>query len=96
MQNQTTSSRKQLELEKKKLELKKRIDQVRDIEQRQSMFELAAKDKSKKRFKTNKAIADDNDEEFLLDDYKSDDNEEEAKPDTNSNLSKEVRDLLAK
>lgn len=96
MQHQSTNSKKQLELEKQKAELKKRIDRVREQEN-QVMFELATKDRSKKRFKREPAQSEKNDDEFLLDDYESDDEKKASKKtDTNSNLSKEVQDLLAK
>ncbi|KAL7334345.1 ATP-dependent DNA helicase chl1 [Mucor circinelloides] len=96
LQHQSTNSKKQLELEKQKAELKKRIDRVREQEN-QVMFELATKDRSKKRFKREPAQSEKNDDEFLLDDYESDDEKKASKKtDTNSNLSKEVQDLLAK
>ena len=72
MQTQSTNNKNQLKLEKKKVKLKKRIDRVRDIKQRQEMFELATKDRNKKIFKHEKAKSSENDEEFLLDDYESD------------------------
>lgn len=72
MQTQSTNNKNQLKLEKKKVKLKKRIDRVRDIKQRQEMFELATKDRNKKIFKREKAKSSENDEEFFLDDYESD------------------------
>lgn len=38
----------------------------------QGMFDLATKDRNKKRFKHEKAKSSENDKEFLLDDYESD------------------------
>lgn len=97
MQGQSINNKKQLELEKKKAELRKRIDRVRDIEQRQSMFELATKERIKKRIKHEKVKSEDNDDEFLIDDYESDEEKNSTKKvDTKSNLSREVQDLLAK
>ncbi|KAG2204615.1 hypothetical protein INT46_009724 [Mucor plumbeus] len=97
LQGQSINNKKQLELEKKKAELRKRIDRVRDIEQRQSMFELATKERIKKRIKHEKVKSEDNDDEFLIDDYESDEEKNSTKKvDTKSNLSREVQDLLAK
>ncbi|KAI8641897.1 helicase C-terminal domain-containing protein [Parasitella parasitica] len=97
LQSQSTSTKKQLELAKKKEELKKRIDRVRDIEARQGMFELATKKRGIKKPRPDKSKSDDNDDEFLVEDYESDDEKKSSrKIDTTSNLSKEVQDLLAK
>lgn len=61
------------------------------------MFELATKERTKKRIKSEKAKPEDNDDEFLIDDYESDDEQKASKKvDTKSNLSREVQDLLAK
>jgi chromosome transmission fidelity protein 1 len=78
--------------------LKKRVQHVRDIERNQSIFELASKGSSKKRFKKENAINDDNDDEFLVGDYHSDDDQEDnlQNSSSRSHLSKEVRDLLEK
>jgi hypothetical protein len=86
----SSSSRKKVELEKKHADLKKRIDQVREIEDNKAAFELATKERKRKKVAKDKL---ENDQEFLLDDYESDD---EEKVDKTSNLSKEVQELLAK
>ncbi|KAL9546912.1 hypothetical protein MBANPS3_006436 [Mucor bainieri] len=99
LQNQSTNNKQQTELDKRKAELKKRIDRVREKE-KHTMFELATKDRGKKRFKRNaqgSKAEEEDDDEFLLDDYESDDEKKSSnKTDAKSNLSKEVQDLLAK
>ncbi|KAI9478738.1 MAG: ATP-dependent RNA helicase-like protein chl1 [Benjaminiella poitrasii] len=103
LSSQSASKRKKMELERKKFELKKRIDRVREIEEKQAMFELATKDRNKKKLKGS-SIKVNNDDEFLLDDYESDDENTSSNKNQktkrtsnpNSNLSKEVQELLAK
>ncbi|KAG1141260.1 hypothetical protein G6F37_008435 [Rhizopus arrhizus] len=97
-QGNSYEDRKREEIERKKAELKKRVQHVRDIERNQSIFELASKESSKKRFKKENAINDDNDDEFLVGDYHSDDDQEDnlQNSSSRSHLSKEVRDLLEK
>lgn len=94
LSNNSANNRKKVELERKHAELKKRIDQVREIEDNKAAFELATKERKRKKIAKDQANQDD---EFVLDDYESDD---EAKPkvkvDKTSNLSKEVQELLAK
>ncbi|CEP13877.1 hypothetical protein [Parasitella parasitica] len=97
LQRQSTHTKRQLDLAKKKEELKKRIDRVRDIEKRQGIFELATKERGKKRLRPDTSGLDDNDDDFLVDSYESDDEKTTGKKiDTKSNLSKEVQELLAK
>ncbi|KAI7902752.1 helicase C-terminal domain-containing protein [Cokeromyces recurvatus] len=105
LSSQSASKKKKMELERKKLELKKRIDRVREIEEKQMMFELATKDRNKKRIKGNADSKEVNDDEFLLDDYESEEegaivdksyNKIKKSINPNSNLSKEVQELLAK
>jgi chromosome transmission fidelity protein 1 len=81
-------------LKAKKRELRNRIDRVREIEDNQAMFELATKEKNRKKFKRHQTKVDDEDE-FLIDDYESD-SESSKRADPTSNLSKEVQDLLSK
>ncbi|CAO3623809.1 unnamed protein product [Mucor fragilis] len=97
LQTQSASSKRQMELQEKRAELKQRIDRVRDKES-QAMFALATKERGRKRFKRGaQDRAEEHDDEFLLDDYESDDdNKTSSKTDGRSNLSKEVQDLLAK
>ncbi|KAG1465292.1 hypothetical protein G6F46_003542 [Rhizopus delemar] len=97
-QGNSYEDRKREEIERKKAELKKRIQHVRDIERNQSIFELASKESSKKRFKKENTINNDNDDEFLVGDYHSDDDQEDnlQNSSSHSHLSKEVRDLLEK
>ncbi|KAG1219040.1 hypothetical protein G6F35_007820 [Rhizopus arrhizus] len=97
-QGNSYEDRKREEIERKIAELKKRVQHVRNIERNQSIFELASKESSKKRFKKENAINDDNDDEFLVGDYHSDDDQEDnlQNSSSRSHLSKEVRDLLEK
>ncbi|KAG1169369.1 hypothetical protein G6F70_007532 [Rhizopus microsporus] len=90
-QAQSAEGRKSSERERRKAELKDRIQRVRNIERDQAMFELESKDR-KKKFKKQDALTDD-DDEFLVEDYNSDD-EEDTNDKTRSYLSKEVQELL--
>lgn len=94
MQGQSANNKKNLALEAKKRELRNRINRVREIEDKQAMFELATKEKNRKKFKRGQSKVDDEDE-FLIDDYESD-SEDSKRSGTTSNLSKEVQDLLSK
>ncbi|KAG2221187.1 hypothetical protein INT45_000227 [Circinella minor] len=93
-------------------ELKRRIQYAKQLEESKASFILGENDSSslrwKKRHKMNndglknkKKINEEDDNEFLLDEYTSDNDEDEhdkmkLKSNDNSNLSKEVRELLAK
>ncbi|CEI91718.1 hypothetical protein RMCBS344292_06000 [Rhizopus microsporus] len=92
-QAQSAEGRKSSERERRRAELKDRIQRVRNIERDQAMFELESTDR-KKKFKKQDALTDD-DDEFLVKDYNSDD-EEDTNDKTRSYLSKEVQELLNK
>ncbi|KAI9252292.1 helicase C-terminal domain-containing protein [Phascolomyces articulosus] len=104
--NKAEQQREILRKEKRN-DLRKRIQRARQLEESRASFTFGESDPSlrwKKRQKMDNAKKEkkkkDDDDEFLLDEYVSDDENNDKEPtssnDSNSNLSKEVRELLAK
>ncbi|KAI7860388.1 helicase C-terminal domain-containing protein [Circinella umbellata] len=105
--NKIEQQKETLRKERRK-ELKRRIQYAKQLEESKASFILGENDSSsslrwKKRLKVNDGLKkkneDDDDDEFLLDEYTSDHDEDDKsklKTNDNSNLSKEVRELLAK
>ncbi|KAI8330795.1 putative ATP-dependent RNA helicase DDX11 [Choanephora cucurbitarum] len=93
LQQQPPGRKQRLELEKRRKELKQRIDHVRQLEDEKAVIELADKKTKRRYFKRDK----EEEEDFLVT-YESDDEQVDnsVPSDKHSNLSKEVRELLAK
>ncbi|KAI8137325.1 ATP-dependent RNA helicase chl1 [Fennellomyces sp. T-0311] len=92
--NRAEQQRETLRKERRDV-LKRRIQRAREQEASKTPVVLGDEnDRLKKRYKASQT-KNTNDDEFLLDEYTSDDEGAKAK-DENSNLSKEVRELLAK
>lgn len=94
MQAKSQGSKKKIELEERRRELKNRITRVRN-----ETFTIETVEKANKKRTLGKKDQD-NDEEYLIGDYESDEENGATttvnKSDANSNLSKEVQALLAK
>ncbi|KAI8348261.1 helicase C-terminal domain-containing protein [Blakeslea trispora] len=94
LQQQPPGRKQKLELERKRKELRERIDRVRQLEAEKAIVELVDKKTKRRQLKAAK----DEEEDFLVT-YESDDeqaNSSTKKNDPHSNLSKEVQELLAK
>lgn len=94
LQAKSQGSKKKIELEERRRELKNRITRVRN-----ETFTIETVEKANKKRTLGKKDQD-NDEEYLIGDYESDEENGATttvnKSDANSNLSKEVQALLAK